>query len=101
MATTIFMVRAVLAELADRPRFDRWYAVDHLPQALAAFGAQRGWRAWSRVDPHVHFAFYEFADAAKAESITGSPALTAMIAEFDRVWGERVTRARDFIELAD
>ncbi|MBW8268128.1 hypothetical protein [Caldovatus aquaticus] len=100
MATTYFTVRAVVADPADRPRFDQWYETEHLPDAAAAFGARRAWRAWSRTDPSVHFAFYEFPDAADAEAVLASPALKALIAEFDRVWGARVTRTRDILETA-
>jgi hypothetical protein len=100
MAKTYLMVRAILADAADRPRFDRWYETEHMPEAVTAFGALRGWRYWSRTDPTVHLAVYEFPDAAKAEAIQGSPAMTAAIAEFDRVWGGRVTRTRMFMELA-
>lgn len=100
MATTTLMVRAVLAEPTDRPRFDRWYGAEHMPEATAAFRARRAWRCWSRTDPRVHFAFYEFPDAATAEAILGSAALRGMVAEFDRVWGDRVSRTRELLETA-
>ncbi|GGC33025.1 hypothetical protein GCM10011504_09090 [Siccirubricoccus deserti] len=100
MAKTHLMVRAVLAEAADRPRFDRWYETEHMPEAVAAFGALRGWRCWSLTDPTVHYAFYEFADAGKAEAIQDSPGMAGLIAEFDRVWGDRVTRRRITMEVA-
>ncbi len=96
-----FMVRSLLAEAEDRPRFDRWYQVEHLPQALEAFGAQRAWRYWSRTAPGVHYAFYEFASVEAVEALAGSAALAAMVAEFDRVWGERVMRSREVLQLAD
>jgi hypothetical protein len=76
-----------MIDAADRPRFDHWYEAEHVPDAVAAFKARRGWRCWSRTDPTVHFAFYEFENAAGAESVVGSPALQGMIAEFDRVLG--------------
>jgi hypothetical protein len=94
------MVRAVLAEEADRPRFDRWYEAEHLPEAVVRFGARRGWRCWSRTDPTVHYAFYEFADLARAQAVSTSPELQALVAEFDRAWGSRVTRTRDILETA-
>ena len=100
MATSYFVVRAVVADAADRPQFDHWYATEHLPDAVAAFGARRAWRCWSRTDPAVHFAFYEFADAQAAEALSASPALRRLVAEFDRVWGSRVTRTREVLELA-
>jgi ribulose 1,5-bisphosphate carboxylase large subunit-like protein len=74
------MVRAVVADPADRPAFDTWYEKEHLPDALAAFGVAHAWRCWSKTDPSLHFAFYEFPSVAAAEALPGSPALTAMIA---------------------
>ena len=100
MSTTWLMVRAVLADAADIPRFDAWYAAEHLPDAKRAFGALRARRCWSRTDARVHCAFYEFPDAAAAEAAIASPALRALVAEFDRVWGTSVTRTRELLELA-
>jgi hypothetical protein len=95
-----FIVRAEVPDPADRAAFDRWYASEHLPQAVAGFAAERGWRGWSRLDPAVHFAFYEFPDLARAQAILGSPALAALVTEFDRAWGKRVARTREIIEIA-
>ena len=100
VAKACFMVRAVVADAADRPGFDRWYETEHLPDAVARFGARRGWRCWSRIDPSVHYAFYEFVDLARAQAVLDSPELRALVAEFDRAWGARVTRTRDIIETA-
>ena len=100
MANTYLMVRAVVADAADRRPFDRWYEAEHLPDAVARFGADRGWRAWSRTDPAVHYAFYEFADPERAQAVLDSPELRALVAEFDRAWGVRVTRTRDILETA-
>ena len=61
MGRAYFVVRAQVGE-ADREAFDRWYEVDHLPDAVKTFKAVRAWRAWNRTDPSVHVAFYEFAD---------------------------------------
>jgi hypothetical protein len=94
------IVRASLANIADRNSFDHWYETEHLPDALKAFKARRAWRGWSQTNPLVHFAFYEFANLAEAEAIQFSPALTALIAEFDRMWGKRVIRTREVIEIA-
>jgi len=98
MATSYLVVRAVVADPADRKRFDHWYETEHLPDAVAAFRARRGWRCWSRTDPAVHVAFYEFASVDEVEALAGSPALGALIAEFDRVWGTRVRRSREILE---
>jgi hypothetical protein len=51
------------------------------------FGARRGWRCWSRADPAVHSAFYEFADLAEAQVATGSEKIALLVADFDRLWG--------------
>ena len=100
MATGCFVVRAVVADPADRPGFDHWYETEHLPDAVAAFRARRAWRCWSRTDPAVHVAFYELATVDEVEALAGSPALGALVAEFDRVWGTRVSRSREILEVA-
>jgi len=51
MAKGYFVVRAEVPDEMDRAPFDEWYATDHLPWAIKVFGAQRGWRCWSRNDP--------------------------------------------------
>ena len=94
------VVRAVVAE-ADRRDFDAWYRAEHLPDAAKAFSAQQAWRAWSRTDPSVHYAFYQFPDAAAAEAVSTSPAIRTLVAEFDRRWGTRVTRTREIIEVME
>ena len=100
MPKAYLKVRAMLADAADRPRFDAWYETEHLPDAVEAFGVRRAWRAWSRTEPTIHIAFYEFANAARAEAAAASPAIKELIAEFDRVWGARVTRTREILEVA-
>ena len=100
MPTAFLKVRAMLADAGDRPRFDAWYAKEHLPDALRALEARRAWRCWSRTAPSIHIAFYEFPDLARAEAAVASPAIGDLIAEFDRVWGGRVTRTREILELA-
>lgn len=99
MAKALFMVRAEVKDAADREAFDRWYRDEHLPDAVKAFHAQRGWRAWSRSEPGLHYAFYEFESLDRLQSATRPDVLKELIAEFDRVWGDRVTRSRDTIEI--
>jgi hypothetical protein len=94
------VVRAVVADPADRSAFDRWYADEHLPDALKAFHALHAWRAWSRTDPAVHCAFYAFDSVASAEAITSSPAIKALIAAFDARWDGKVTRTREILDVA-
>ena len=97
--TAYFIVRAKVADAAEKHSFDRWYQNEHLPDALKGFNARRAWRGWSAVDPLVHHAFYEFADIAQARAIQGSDALKRLVVEFDRVWGDKVSRSRDFVEV--
>lgn len=98
-AGALSMVRAVVADPADREPFDRWYEREHLPEALAAFGARRAWRARSELDPAVHWAVYELESVEAGRAILASPALEALIAAFDRRWGDRVTRTRELVRL--
>jgi hypothetical protein len=101
MAKAFLLVRAVVADAGDRDAFDAWYASEHLPDALKAFKTSRGWRAWSRTDPAVHVACYEFPGVVVAQRATEDAAIKPLIAEFDRRWGSRVTRSREIIEVVD
>jgi hypothetical protein len=94
-----FMVRAKLVDASVKDAFDRWYQEEHLPDARKAFGARRAWRGWSTVDPFVHHACYEFDDLTRAQAIQGSDALKRLVAEFDRVWGDKVARSRDVVDV--
>ena len=101
MTTAVLIVRALLTKLADRPKFDTWYRVEHFPSGVREYKAQRGWRCWSRTNPLVHLALYEFPSVEEAENILNSAALAAQIAEFDRVWGTGVTRTREIVEVVE
>ena len=101
MATAVLIVRARLNNLADRPKFDTWYRVEHFPSGVREYKAQRGWRCWSRTNPLVHLALYEFPTVEEAERILDSAALAAQIAEFDRVWGAGVERTREIVEVVE
>lgn len=96
--TAYLIVRAEVAE-ADRDAFDHWYETEHLPDAKAAFQARSAYRGWSDVTPGVHIAVYEFPDLAHARAIADSEEIKALIAEFDRVWQDRVQRTREIIEV--
>jgi len=98
MAKAYLAVRAEVPE-ADRAQFDHWYETDHLPWALRVFGAVRAWRCWSRSDPGVHVAFYEFASVEAAEAISTSDAIKPLVADFDRMWQGRVTRRRAVLDV--
>lgn len=99
MARTMFIVRAEVAEV-DRAAFDRWYGTHHLPMAMARFKAERGWRGWSRVEPAIHYAFYEFADAAQLDAILNGPMIKELVADFDAGWGQKVKRTREIVQIA-
>jgi hypothetical protein len=99
MAKGYLVVRVEVPDAVDRAPFDHWYATDHLPWAVRVFAAQRGWRCWSRTDRAVHYAFYEFADVAEAEALIGSDKIKPLVADFDRVWGDRVSRRREVLEV--
>jgi hypothetical protein len=102
--TAYLAVRAEVPE-AERARFDHWYRTDHLPWALRVFGARRAWRCWSRSDTQaqdglgVHVAFYEFDSIEAAEAVSRSDAIRPLIADFDRVWGNGVTRRRAVLDV--
>src|SRR5262249_30026821 len=100
MATAHLIVRSKLAKLADRQAFDDWYRLERLRDAVKGFKAQRGWRSWSRTNPLVHFAVYEFSTAEEAEQPLDCAACPARGADFARVWGSRVTRTREIFETA-
>jgi len=99
MALALVAVWAEVPE-GDRERFDHWYATDHLPWALRAFAARRAWRCWSRTDPTVHVAFYEFDSVEAAEAATAPDTIAPLVADFDRVWGDRVIRRRAILDVA-
>jgi hypothetical protein len=101
MSGAYLVVRAVVAEMADRGRFDVWYKNEHLLDALKAFKADSAARAWSTQDPNTHVAFYRFASLDAAKAATSGPAIKSLIEEFDRVWGDRVTRTRDILVIED
>ena len=98
MAKAYLAVRAEVPE-AERSRFDHRYETDHLPWALRAFGAHRAWRCWSRSDPAVHVAFYEFDSVEAAEAAIAPEKIKPLVADFDRVWGDRVPRRRAIMEV--
>ena len=98
MPKALLAVRAEVPE-ADRARFEQWYATDHLPWAMRVFEARRAWRCWSRSDPAVHVAFYEFDSVEAAAATQTAEATKALVADFDRVWQGRVTRRRAVLDV--
>ncbi len=96
---TFFVVRATVSDPAQRAAFDKWYAEEHLPDAVKAFGAQKAWRFWSETDPAVHQATYQFADRAALDRGTAPENLKPLIAEFERAF-PGVPRTREILTLA-
>lgn len=97
----LLVVRATLVSLRDRLAFDDWYRKEHLPDAMEAFGVRSAWRAWSQTDPAVHCAFYRFDSLEHAARATTGAEIAALIAEFDRCWGEKVTRTREVLNVVE
>jgi hypothetical protein len=93
-----FMVRAQVPAESERAKFDQWYGTHHLPLAMDTLHADKGWRFWSRSDPSVHYAMYEFKDMATLRKCLDSPGFKMLVADFDEAW-PRVTRSRDLIEI--
>lgn len=99
MAITYFIVRATVTDPAKRAAFDRWYAQEHLPDAVKAFGAEKAWRFWSETDPAVHQATYQFADRAALDRGTAPGKMKRLVADFDRDW-PGILRTREIMTLA-
>jgi hypothetical protein len=93
-----FMVRAQVPNEPDRAPFDHWYATGHLPLAMEKLRAEKAWRYWSRSDPSVHYALYQFSDMGTLRSRLDSPDFKLLIADFDAAW-PHITRSRDLLEL--
>ena len=92
-----FMVRAQVANESDRAKFDHWYGTHHVPMAMDRFRCEKGWRFWSRSDPSVHYALYQFADMATLRARLDEPGFKELVADFDQAW-PHVPRTRDLIE---
>ena len=97
--TAFFVVRAEVADPADRDAFDAWYRDVHLPRFATTFRADRAWRTWSRTSPSTHVAYYEFKSTELAQAVPQSAEIKPLIAEFDKAWGGRVTRTREIEEV--
>jgi hypothetical protein len=94
------VVRATVANAADRTGFDAWYHAEHLPDAMKAFGISAAWRGWSQQNPSVHCAHYRFESAERLDAVMAGPAIRALIVEFDRCWPS-VTRTRETFLAGD
>ena len=96
---TFFIVRATVSDPAKRAAFDKWYAQEHLPDAVKTFGAQKAWRFWSESDPAVHQATYQMADRASLDRAVNGEGMKRLVADFDRDW-PGIPRAREIMTLA-
>jgi hypothetical protein len=101
MAGAWLVVRAVVADPADRAAFDDWYRREHLPDAVKAFSACTAWRGWSATDPSIHCAQYRFESLDRLEAVMSGVEIAELINEFDRHWNGRVTRTREILAVAD
>ena len=99
MRAAFFVVRATVADPAQRAAFDRWYETEHLPDAAKAFGVAKAWRFWSLDEPAVHQAMYQFDDEAKLAAMLEGDALKQLVADFNRDWPD-VKRSRETLVLA-
>ncbi len=99
MPTTFFVVRATVSDPAKRTAFDKWYENEHLPDAAKSWGVKKAWRFWSRTDPAVHQATYQFDDEASLERAMNGEDMKRLVADFNRDW-PGVTRTRDIFVLA-
>ena len=97
---TYFIVRATVSDPAQRAAFDKWYAQEHLPDAVKTFGAQKAWRFWSDTDPAVHQASYQFADRAALDHGTAPEKMKRLVADFDKAW-PGIPRSREIITLVE
>ena len=100
MAKALFVVRAVVIEPL-RQKFDQWYSSHHLPMALDAFKAEKGWRFWSVAEDGVHYAAYQFADMARLQAALKADSFKDLIADFDAAWPSGVSRTRDMLDLVE
>ncbi|MGN6310857.1 MAG: hypothetical protein ACTHNN_15050 [Xanthobacteraceae bacterium] len=100
MPCHVFVVRSVVLDEGKRAAFDAWYAREHLPDAIKSFGVKRAWRYWSKTDPSLHSAMYQFDDLASLEAAAGGAEMKRLIADFDRDWPD-VKRSRDILSLAE
>jgi hypothetical protein len=97
MATPGFLVIVAHVEPEIREEFERWYHVEHLPEAQRALGAEAAWRM--HCDTGDHVACYRLADLEQlSETDPGSP-IAALISAFNARWPSGVERRRYYLKL--
>ena len=93
------LVRSVVANPDDRKPFDHWYHTDHIPLVFSKIAnVNQAWRFWSKSDPAVHYSLSEFSNIGEFQAAASSEGFKHIVADYDRAWGERVTRTRDILE---
>lgn len=93
--TAHLTVRSTLIDPTVRDAFDRWYGEDHLPQAAESFKPLRCWRTWSKLNPAIHYAFYEYSDQGKIDEMMSSETFANLVEDFSQTWDGKVVRDRD------
>ena len=100
MPAAYFVVRATVSDPAKRQAFDKWYQMEHLPDAVRSFGVTRAWRVWSLTDPAIHQATYQFKDQASLDRAMKGEDMKRLVADFNRDWPD-VSRTRETFVLAE
>src|SRR6516165_7786025 len=100
MSAAYFVVRATVSDPAKRQAFDKWYQMEHLPDAARSFGVAKAWRFWSLTDPAIHRATYQFKDEASLDRAMKGEDMRRLIADFNRDWPD-ITRTRETFVLAE
>jgi hypothetical protein len=101
MPKPYLMVRSVVSDAALRDKFDRWYSTEHLAWAIEVLKAEKGWRFWSKADPGVHYAVYQFAEGTDVDAALKSDGFNELAADYDRTWPAGVTRTRDILDMVE
>ena len=81
------VVRAVVADPADRAAFDDWYRTEHLPDALKAFAARSAMARLEQQRPVRALRVLSVRQLGGVRKRQQRRAIQALIAEFDRRWG--------------
>ena len=100
MAKCLFIVRATIADAAQRAAFDAWYRDEHLPDAAKSFRAEKAWRCWSDTDPAVHVAYYQFPDRGALDRGTAPDVIKRLVADFDKAWAG-IPRSREIMTIVE
>lgn len=97
--STIYLVRSIVGDSADRAPFDEWYSRHHMPLVVKSYGAIEAWRLWSNTDPSCHVAAYRFRDL---DHMNGQSQQTRdfLRADYERSWS-KLTRSKETLQLVE